>query len=284
MKQNWCFIRHQMLGAALVVAAASMPLTSTATQAATVSGGALTLNLDRNAMIAGVVLDNFPDTPTADFPICCRPSIYVEEFFDASVAASRTFTQLLNDNTPNLEDSISDEIPATGLQFSVNGATVPTNLLGRVNKATTLNFDPANMDAGATGRIGFGGVIRFRVDDIDPPKNRVLLGDMALEYDPELVDSTMGRSGWVLMNYIGFRISGFDLFDVSTSLNGTTLTMSGNLGLGEGFDHLGGIRDTRVGTFSLQTTVVPIPSAIWLFASGLVGLRSLTHRKTKVRS
>ncbi|MDD2761100.1 MAG: hypothetical protein PHH11_12505, partial [Methylomonas sp.] len=62
------------------------------------------------------------------------------------------------------------------------------------------------------------------------------------------------------------------------------LTMNGNLGLGEGFDHLHGIRDTRVGTFSLQTTVVPIPSSVWLFASGIAGLRTLANRKARARS
>ncbi len=57
-------------------------LVSTTTQAATIAGGALTINLDRDALIAGTILDNTP-----------APSIYVEEFWDAS-AASKTFGQL----------------------------------------------------------------------------------------------------------------------------------------------------------------------------------------------
>jgi len=120
------------LGAFAVMVA----LVSTNTQAATVAGGTLTLNLDRNAVIAGVIKDNYPDTPTANFPICCRPSLYVEEFFDAS-AASKAFFELRDYNTPNLYDLESDEISAVGLQYSVNGSIIALNPSGRENRATT---------------------------------------------------------------------------------------------------------------------------------------------------
>ena len=42
-------------------------LATTTTQAATVSGGSLTISLDRNAVIAGVLKDTYPDTPTPQF-------------------------------------------------------------------------------------------------------------------------------------------------------------------------------------------------------------------------
>ncbi len=249
-------------------------------RAASVSGGALILSLDRDALIAGVIQDTYPDTPSAGFPICCRPSLYLEEFYAAS-AADKSFFQLRDENTPDLYDSVSDEISAVGLQFQVNGSHVAANPAGRKNQATTFSFDPANLSGSATGAIGLGGAMRYRVD-VTPPANRVLLGDMTLEYDPTLVDVATGRSGWVLMNHLGFRISGFDLFDVDTQLTGDTLSLSGGLGLGAGFDHLGGIRDYRVGTFSLQTTVVPVPAAVWLFASGLLGLGLAGKRKRRL--
>ncbi len=254
-------------------------------EAATVSGGALTINLDRNALIAGVDLDNYPDNQTDTFPICCRPSIYVEEFFDSAAATSRTFTQLLGDNTPDLYDSVSDEISAVGLHFSVNSANpspLPDGAGFHYNEKTTFNFNPSNLLGTASGQIGFGGVIRFRVD-VDPPKNRTLMGDMILKYDPANEGFSPGQSGWTLINKIGFTTGAFDLFDVSTSLSGDTLALSGVLGLGDGFDHLGGIGDTRVGTFSFQTTVVPVPTAIWLFASGLAGLSAVGRSKRKAR-
>ncbi len=251
----------------------SMLLVST-TQAATVSGGALTLNLNRVALIDGTLLDNTP-----------APSIYLEEFWDAS-AASKTFLQLRDENTPvNLTDYAANEISAEGLQFAVNGASIPANPGGRQNRNTTFDFDPNNLFGTATGSIGLGGVMRFRVD-VNPPNNRVLLGDMTLEYDPASEGASAGRSGWIITNHIGFDAGGFELFDVTTLLVGNSLTINGNLGFGWGFDHLGAdaarLNDTRIGTFSFHTTVVPVPAAAWLFISGLSGLLLSCRHKRKI--
>ncbi|AEG01421.1 hypothetical protein [Methylomonas methanica] len=247
----------------------------TTAQAATVSGGSLILNIDRNALAAGVTLDN-----------TAAPSIYVEEFFDAT-AANRTQTQLLNDNTPlDWSDYAANEISATGLQYAVNGLTIAVNPGGRQNRPTTLDFDPNDLFGTATGSIGLGGVIRFRVD-VDRPNNRILMGDMTLEYHPELEGASPGRSGWLLVNHIGFDADAFELFDVATNLVGNSLTLTGNLGYGWGIDHLGAtdarLSDTRIGNFSFQTTVVPVPAAVWLFAGGLVGLCRLGRPKERSR-
>ncbi len=126
-------------------------------------------------------------------------------------------------------------------------------------------------------------VIAQTAVDVDPPTNRVLFGDLDLEYNPLLEDTLTGRSGWVIMNNIGFRISGFDLFDVTSTLTDNNWLLTGALGLGQGFDHLGGITDSRVGTFNFQTTVVPLPTSIWLFVSGLMGL-SATHFRIRRNS
>ncbi|MGR8929359.1 MAG: VPLPA-CTERM sorting domain-containing protein [Gammaproteobacteria bacterium] len=250
-------------------------LVSLNVSAATVSGGALTLNLDRDAMIVGTKLDNYPDSPTPSFQICCRPSIYVEEFFDAS-AAAKSFQQLRDENTPDLFDMVSDEISATGLQFAVNHSTLPINPVGRQNRATTFDFDSHNLFGTATGSIGLGGVIRFRVDTT-PRNNRVLIGDFTMEYDPAQEGTGSGRSGWRLTNHIGWDAIPFELYDVTTDLIGNSLTVNGNLGFGEGLDHLGSaaarLNEARIGTFGLQTTVVPLPASIWLFAGGLAALR-----------
>ncbi|WP_082879904.1 hypothetical protein [Methylomonas methanica] len=275
---------HQLSGwlfaVQLIAVCSVFPLSQA--HAATVSGGALILNLNRDAIIAGVDQDLYPDTPSSGFQICCRPSLYLEEFYDAS-AAAKTFVELRDGNTPDLYDLVSDEIPATGLQFSVNGPGAITNPGGRQNRNTTFQFEPGNLFGTASGSIGLGGVMRFRVD-VNPPNNRVHLGDMTLEYDPTKEAATPGRSGWVITNHIGFDAGGFELFDVTTALAGDNLTLNGNLGFGWGFDHLGAsaarLRDTRIGTFSFQTTVVsgelpaavPVPTAVWLFASGLAGL------------
>ena len=243
-------------------------------QAATVSGGSLIINLDRNALIAGTILDNTP-----------APSIYVEEFWDASTV-DKTFNQLRLDNTPaDLTNYAANEISAIGLQYSVNAADIaPNPAIARQNRGTNFSFNPDNVLGSATGVIGLNGVIRFRVD-VEPPTNRVLMGDMTLEYHADLEGATYGRSGWLLVNHIGFDADAFELFDVSTHLIGNSLTVNGNLGFGWGFDHLGsGIareNDTRIGTFSFQTTVVPVPAAVWLFSSGLIGLLGIGRLKAK---
>lgn len=250
-------------------------ITSTNAYAATLSGGSLTINLDRDALIAGTLLETYPDTPTSTFQICCRPSIYVEEFFDASSANTKTFSQIQNDNTPDLFDLQSDEISAQGLQFTVNGYTNTPNPLGRANQNSSFTFDSNNFFNTASGAIGLNGVIRFRVD-VEPPKNRILLGDLTLQYDPALEGSTPGRSGWKITNHIGFNAGAFDLYDVTTSLTNDDLNVSGSLGFGDGFDHLGAssarFNQTRIGTFNFQASLVPEPLSAWMFLSGLTGL------------
>ena len=244
-------------------------------QAASISNGSLIINLDRNALIEGTILDNTP-----------APSIYVEEFWDAS-AANKTFLQLRDENTPvNIMDYQANEILAMGLQYAVNGADIPANPGARQNRATDFSFDPNDLFGSASGGIGLNGVIRFRVD-VNQPTNRVLLGDMTLEYHPELEGASLGRSGWLMVNHIGFDADAFELFDVNTNLTANNLTLSGNLGFGWGFDHLGsGVarqNNTRIGTFSFETAVVPVPASVWLFVSGLAGILRFRLNKGKTQ-
>lgn len=262
-------MKNRFTNIQLKFAVSVLTIFSISAQAATVSSGTLTINLNRDALIAGTILDNYPETPAQ------VPSIYLEEFYDAS-AASKTSIELRESNTPSDPfDVAANEISAKNLQFSVNGSTISANPLGRRNQATNFEFNSADLFGSATGSIGLNGVLRFRVD-VMPPSNRILLGDMSMEYKPALEGATPGRSGWVITNHIGFDAGGFELFDVSTNLIGNGLTVNGNLGFGSGFDHLGAkaarLADTRIGTFSFQTTVVPVPGAVWLFASGLGGV------------
>lgn len=246
-------------------------------QAATLSAGVLTLNLDRDRLIAGVVLDSYPNTPLH------VPSIYLEEFFDAS-AANQSFVEIRDSLTPtDLFDVAANEISASNLQFSVNGAAISANPLGRKNQVTDFTFNPVDLLGSANGNIGLNGVLRFRID-VKPPSNRIMLGDMSLAYDPELEGATPGRSGWVITNHIGFDAGAFELFNVTTSLNGNVLNLNGDLGFGNGFDHLGAdaarANSTLIGDFSFQATVVPVPAAVWLFLSGVFNLVWLGRKRS----
>lgn len=236
----------------LAALAAFMPATATA---AKVSGGSLILNLDRDALAASIALD-----------ATAAPSIYLEEFFDAEAAATRTNKQLLEDH---LVAGV-DEIQATGLEFAVNGPTV-SNPQGRNSQPTTLTFNPDDLAGSVTGAVGFGGAARFRIDT-GTQGNRVLSGDYTLEYDAANIDPSTGRSGWTLYNHLYYRADAFYLFNVVTDLTTASLLLSGDLGLGSSFNHLGGSTNAIVGNFSFQTSLVPVPAAAWLFMSGLAGL------------
>lgn len=255
----------------LHVVALTATLMATSAHAATISGGSLIINIDRDALEYGIDLDRTE-----------APSIYVEEHYDGSLA-SKTFEQLRDYNTPiNLTDYAANEIPATGLEFAVNGSHVAANPSGRFNSATTMTFDPNDITGTASGKIGLAGGLRFRVD-VAPPTNRVLMADMTLEYNPAEAQKTPLSSDWVIYNHIGFKAVAFELFDVVTQLNGNTLTLTGDLGYGWGFDHLGAGpargSNQRIGTFSFQTTVVPVPAAVWMFLTGVVGMGVAGRRK-----
>ena len=245
--------------------------------AATLSSGLLTLNLDREALKAGVDLDNYPDTPIE------VPSIYLEEFFDAS-AANKPYNEIRDSLTPvDPFDVTANEISGKNLQFQMNGASIPPNPLFRRNQATDFSFEIDDVLGTATGNIGLNGVLRFRVD-VTPPFNRVLLGDMSLAYNPALEAVSPGRSGWSLTNHIGFDAGAFELFNVTTTLNGNILSLHGDLGFGDGFDHLGArqarLAQSIIGDFNFQATVVPVPAAIWLFLGGVFNLVWLGRKRS----
>lgn len=223
-------------------------------KAATLFGGALIVNLDRDALAAAVDIDE-----------TSARSMYLEEFFDAQASRSRTYSQILEDH---LVPGVA-EISATGLTFAVNGSAV-TNFTNRRSKPTTINFDPASFEATVRGAIGLAGVFRFRVDT-GSDFNRILSGDYTLEYDAANIDLASGRSAWSLYNHVSFRSQSYNLFNVVMGLDSGRFSLAGELGLGEGYDHLNGTRDAIVGNFNLQTAVVPLPPAIAIFAAALAG-------------
>jgi len=245
---------------------------TTSTLASTIQGGQFTINFDRNALAGAFTHNNDAS----------RPSFYVEEHFGPAESAIRTGAQLLTDHiVPG-----TGEIPATGLLFGVNGSSV-TNLSGRNHQPTNFSFDPADISGTASGSIGLEGAIRYRLNvpfTVSPSGeeegNRVVSGDYTLEYDANRVSSM--HSGWHLTNFYSFSSDTFDLDNVLVNLTGHSLSLSGDITLASGFGHLGGQPGSVVGDFSFQTTVVPIPAAIWLFGAGLAGLRIFRGRNNEL--
>lgn len=226
--------------------------------ASSITGGAMTLNIDADALAAAFTHDFDPN----------RPSFYLEEYFDSAQAASRTDAQLLNDHlVPG-----AGQISGIGRQFAVNGVSTTG-----ANIANSFTFDRNDLTGTASNAIGLGGALRYRIDKNfvisdtgEETGNRAINAYLSLEYSADRVEGN--HSGWVIFNNYSFRADVFDLDNVSTTLTGNSLILSGDLALASGFNHLGGEEGAIVGDFNFQTTVVPVPAAVWLFASSLAGL------------
>lgn len=260
-------LRQIFLGGALLIASYG------AHALVSVSGGEMVVNLDSDALAAAVNQDFDPN----------RRSLYVEEYFDPIASASRTAGQILGDHiVPG-----TGEIPTTNLQFAVNGSSL-TNPARNSIQPTNFAFDPVDLAGTASGGIGLGGAIRYRIDvarrlddNGEEIGNRVVTADFTLEYDASRIGGDTGHSGWVLFNHFGFRSDVFDLDNVEMNLTADMLELSGDLALATGFDHFNGTRGAIVGDFSFQTSVVPLPAAFWLFGAGLAGLGLIRGRNNE---
>lgn len=248
----------------LAIVTAVLLFSPSVSPAASVTSGALTMNLDRDALAQMIV--NPSGTP---------PTLYLEEFWNGPASASLTSTQI---NTAGVADLVpgTGEIPATGLVYDVTGATV-TNPTGRAIQATNFTYDPSDLTGTASGQIGLGGVMRF----LGNFPGIFVTGDFALKYDATRVGNTADGSGWYLLNNYSFPIPVFELTDVTAGSDPFSLALSGNLKwspeVTSAFfspSDLG----TTVGTFAFASPV-PVPAAAWLFGSGLIGLAGVARRR-----
>lgn len=266
-----------LLGLAAFGGLALLPgLASAAT--VSVTGGSLTMNLDR-AQWASTNGGTFYAAPY-DGTTQPAPGMYLEEFFDQPTFGSLLPTQW---NAYNYVPGLG-EIPATGLQFGVNGASV-TNGTGHHNQPTTFSFDPANPTGTASGAVGLGGAMKFRGNfQTSPGASMFLLGEFSLYYSA--ASAINGASGWVMKGNISPAMPVFDLLNASTSLNGNIWTLSGDLRMssqvaGAFFDEvIDGPKILGNATLQLTTTApVPVPAAVWLFGSALSGLGLVGRRR-----
>lgn len=249
---------------ALAIISAVILFSPSVSPAASVTSGAFTMNLDRNALAQLAV--NPSGTP---------PTLYLEEFWNTPTSASLTATQI---QTAGVADLVTGtgEIPATGLIYDVTGATV-TNPAGRFIQATNFSYDPNDLTGTANGQIGLGGVMRF----LGNFPGIFVNGDFALKYDATRVGNAAGGSGWYLLNNYSFPISSWDLTDVTASSNPFSLSLSGTLKwspeVASAFFTTSDIGKS-MGTFTFVSPV-PLPAAAWLFGSGLIGLAGVARRR-----
>jgi hypothetical protein len=185
---------------------------------------------------------------------------YVEKFWDASYNS----TGIGRATTGGLT------LPTTGvtaMAFPVNTNTVTVNdptagAYGRSLQATTMDANDTS-----TGQIGLSGAWR-----INGP------GGMLTPYDFRLI-KTAGT--WNIGTFdTVFKFQNFlQLTNVSESLNASgQLLLSGDLMWTSLWATMASAKtNVVVGSISLAPAAVPVPAAVWMFASGLGGM--LLRRK-----
>jgi hypothetical protein len=255
-----------------IVAGGLLPTTASAA-VVSVTGGTLTVNLDRDKW--GSLNLGTPSVGLYDGVSLPKPGLYLEEFFNQAVSASLPISQLGSFNlVPGLV-----EIPATGLQFITNGAVV-TNLVGHHDKPTNFSFDNADLTGSATGAIGFGGIMRTRGNF---GAGMFAIGELTLQYDA--ARNVDGASGWFLENHVSFPLPAFDLLNVNANIIANTFTLTGDLRFTQEMSSAFFAEDDALkmlGNVSLQATTtspVPLPAAVWLFGSAIAGLGMVGRRK-----
>lgn len=197
---------------------------------------------------------------------------------------SQTVTAVFNKtdmdtmDTPALLAAPLGSPSTTGLPFEMYTSNAPTGLAGRGPVNTTFDYNGTDATT-SIGTIGLAGAWKTNSTVFT---GQLIFGDFSLHYDAARVGVNAGgtSSGWTLTNHVSFAASTADLANV-TLVNGTDgFTLSGDIALNAGSaGFLGGTAGQDVGDFSVTVSSVPVPAAVWLFGSGLVGLVGFGRKK-----
>jgi len=177
-----------------------------------------------------------------------------------------------SDNAIAINGSGGVAIPTTGstaISFGVNtnGTDIVHAATDRVERATTMDASDTSV-----GQIGFSGALQ-------------LSGDTGSLFPKDFYMVKASGTWNIQAPYTGFGDTRlFTLANVSESVNGSgELLLSGDLYWATGgFDWAmvtSADANTKIGTFSLTPSAVPVPAAVWLFGSGLLGLVASRRKK-----
>lgn len=187
------------------------------------------------------------------------------------------------------------EQPSTALlhDITATGANPAGQAAGRHVQATTADFAINSDDYTGVGALGMTGVQKYGVGAGMFAGTAMVYGDYSLKYNSSQRGTGANLSGWYLENHIGWTMDAYDIANLSVlvsdannwKLSGDLLMSSGTAGM------LGGVAGANVGNFCLgvgssagcgAVSAVPVPGAVWLFGSGLVGLLASGGRKFRV--
>jgi hypothetical protein len=205
-------------------------------------------------------------------------------WFDAERSANKSECQLRNCGADPLnttfDGSVNPDLSvAQVFSFDVYGSTVPSPPLGlgaRFPKNSTFTFASGNPYSNNGGRIGLGGVMVLAYTEAVPGGGSSTFGDFSM---------TNVGANWLLTNHVSFTSPFVSLTDVTTTIiDDNNFSLSGNVKYANSgvANFMRGEFGETIGTFSF-TTVVPVPGAVWLFGSGLVGLLGSRYRRASTK-
>lgn len=233
-------------------------LLAPATASAAVVSGNAVITIDNSALAASSinVAGGYPN------------GWIVSKFWDASY------------NTAGIDGSAPGglTLPTTGstaMNFAVN--TTPTTLsypsagtYGRTVQATTMELSDGIQSSEQIGLSGGWLLSSAGGSGVLSP------------YDFNLKKT---GSTWNIQTYdnaFGFQ-NFLKLTDVTESIVGGELFLSGNLKwTGLWASLVGANTNTVVGTFNLAPAAVPVPAAVWMFGSALLGMLGVSRRKAVI--
>lgn len=259
------------------------PTTATSATLNASSGGTFTFDLDRDALGQyvfgsafgnnGYYLANFWNTADSDYTNPANA--------DGNLAAAVGTTEISALN--RVHDLTAVGANPTGqaagrhVQGTTSGFSIDSNTLTGV-PITSIGL------SGVVGeKLGMTGVQGFYAPNYP---GALINGDFSLQYDPSRQVS--GASGWFIANNISFTMAVYDLANLAlTSTDETNWLLTGDLLMApDNASMLLGDAYVDVGNFSLgvgsYAAPVPVPAAVWLFGSGLMGLFGASRRKSHV--
>lgn len=266
------------------------PVSASADTLSAASGiGTFTINFDRDAFapLYGGTLEN--------------PGIFHAGFFNT---AASNYTSISGNNmlaaaypySEQTSTSLVHDITATGPNPSGQASQ-------RYVRGTTADFavhTTGSSVTGGTGELGMTGVQVIGIGAGAYAGYGMVYGDYTLTYDPvaqaEQAGSTAGLTGWYLQNHIygpGFFMDSYDLANLSVVVtDSNNWKMTGDLLMsGSNSGMLLAAEGTDMGNFCLGVgsytdcaapAAVPVPGAVWMFGSGLIGLMGVGRRKFRI--
>lgn len=247
------------------------------------SGGLLVPSLANATTASGAAIINIDQAALGTIP----GAWYLEDYMDSSYNSTKLNGAVIPDPHPG--NGPLTQAEANGLQFSINGASISSGIPERILQPT--NWDSVS---NPTGQIGLSGVLRIRATGVNGYLN---FQDLSLKYDAAKVNQGgFGESGWFLTanepNFpLGFGVHpAIDLVNVTQSDVNGQLSLTGDLIFGnEDWSNLlfnfpagPGARNAVFGNISISA--VPVPAAVWLFGSALLGLTGFKRRTSNVLS